>query len=108
MKTTETVKILINQLNEDLTYLGIDPKPYSIIVRMTAETIIERDRAYEAYLQGGGKQITDAGRSDPTAIRFTVMNNQARSFLHCLHLAPLRDPILEDQVTTSKGGEENA
>lgn len=97
MRTAQRIDELVLKLNEDLRYLGIDPKPYSIIVKMTAETLIERDIAYNEYLSSGGKQITEKGRSDPTAVRFAVMNNQARSFLHSLHLAPLRDPFIESQ-----------
>jgi len=67
------------QLVDMLVNLKIDPVPYEFAIRLTAETLRERDRAYLEYINGVGN-----------VTRFTSLNSQARACLSMLKLTPVR------------------
>lgn len=94
----KSIETITAELIETMRQLGINPEPYSIALRITAETLREREKAYEEYMENGGRQATDKGRSEATAVRLAAWNSQARACLSMLKLTPRR---------TSQNGEES-
>ena len=89
-KKKDRLEEIQEELSTTMTSLGMNPEPYSIAIRITAETLLEREKAYEEYIQDGGRQVTEKGRSNPSSIRLTSWNNQARACLSMLKLTPWR------------------
>lgn len=77
-KETEIEKITAD-LVQTMRQCGIDPTPYGIAIRMTAETLQERDRVYQEYMLMGESR---------TALQ--SWNVQARACLSMLKLTPWR------------------
>lgn len=73
----------VEQITADLVQTmrqcGIDPTPYSIAIRITAETLKERDRVYRDYL-----------KEDESRTALQSWNVQVRSCLSMLKLTPWR------------------
>lgn len=90
------------ELVSTLRGLGINPAPYSIAIRMTAETLRERQKAYEEYIENGGRQTTEKGRSEATAVRLAAWNSQARACLSMLKLTPWRVSLTNDMEDESE------
>ena len=67
------------RLIDTLLQIGVDPVPYDIAIRMTAETLRERDRAYRDYLKCEESRTT-----------VQSWNSQARACLSMLKLTPFR------------------
>lgn len=86
----EDIDVITTELVSNMRKIGIDPTPYAIAIRLTAETIRERERAYSEYMANGGKQTTEKGRSDATALRLCAWNGQVRACLSMLKLTPVR------------------
>lgn len=72
----------------DLEALGVNPDPYHFAIQMTAETLFERNVAYEEYLENGGKNTNEKGKSDATSVRLSTWNSQLRFCLYMLNLTP--------------------
>ena len=89
-EVTNEIETITAELVSTLRGLGINPAPYGIAIRMTAETLRERQKAYDEYIQNGGRQTTDKGRSEATAVRLAAWNSQARACLSMLKLTPWR------------------
>lgn len=90
MMTDKELEKITAELVQSMRQCGIDPAPYSIAIRITAETLRERDKAYKEYMDNGSRQTTDKGRSDAKAVRLTAWNSQARACLSMLKLTPWR------------------
>lgn len=89
-KTTSDIDTYTAELVQTMRQIGIDPTPYGIAIRITAETLRERDKAYQEYMDNGGRQTTEKGRSEATAVRLAAWNSQARACLSMLKLTPWR------------------
>lgn len=87
------IETITAELIDTMRQLGVNPEPYSIALRITAETIREREKAYEEYMDNGGRQTTEKGRSDATAVRLAAWNSQARACLSMLRLTPRSVPV---------------
>lgn len=99
---TKEIETITAELVSTLRGLGINPTPYSIAIRMTAETLRERQKAYDEYIENGGRQVTDKGRSDPSAVRLAAWNSQARACLSMLKLTPWRVSLTNDMEEESE------
>ena len=84
------IETITDELIETMRQVGIVTDPYRIAIRITAETLHEREKAYEEYMENGGRQTTEKGRSDATAVRLSAWNSQARACLSMLKLTPWR------------------
>lgn len=84
------IETITEELVDTMCAIGINPKPYEIAIRITAETLREREKAYEEYMDNGGRQATEKGRSEATAVRLAAWNSQARACLSMLKLTPRR------------------
>ena len=89
MKDTE-IETIKKELIDTMLSVGIDPVPYSIAIKITAETLREREKAYKEYIENGSRQTTEKGHSDATAVRLAAWNSQARACLSMLKLTPVR------------------
>lgn len=85
----ERIEEIKHELIDTMLQIGIDPVPYSIAIRITAETLAEREKAYQEFMDNGGKQ-TNNGKSEPAAVRLAAWNSQARACLSMLKLTPVR------------------
>lgn len=89
----KSIETITAELIETMRQVGINPEPYSIALRITAETLREREKAYEEYMENGGRQTTDKGRSEATSVRLAAWNSQARACLSMLKLTPRNVPV---------------
>lgn len=88
---------ITEELEETLSRFGVNPKLYGIAIRITAETLYEREKAYDEYIAKGGRQTDDKGKSEATAVRLAAWNSQARACLGMLKLTPWRPSRTDDQ-----------
>lgn len=88
----KNIEMITAELIDTMRQIGINPEPYSLAIRITAETLREREKAYEEYIDNGGRQTNDKGRSDATAVRLAAWNSQARACLSMLKLTPRNVP----------------
>lgn len=86
----DRIEVVTEELVANMRQIGIDPTPYSIAIRIAAETLTEREKAYTEYMEKGGRQTTEKGRSEATAVRLAAWNSQARACLSMLKLTPWR------------------
>ncbi len=86
----ERIEEIKAELIDTMLHVGIDPVPYSIAIKITAETLREREKAYKEYMENGGSQVTEKGHSNPNAVRLASWNSQARACLSMLKLTPWR------------------
>jgi hypothetical protein len=100
INTSLELEKIEKELKETMKQIGINPKPYSIAIRLTAETILERNKAYNLYLAEGGKLINDNGKPNPIVVKLTTWNAQTRACLGMLKLTPAR-PQPEDSSNES-------
>lgn len=77
------------RLVADLERVGIDADLYSLAVDIAAETLLERERAYDAYVESGSTPVLE-GKNNPYAMRLAQWNSQARACLSMLKLTPWR------------------
>ena len=78
------------ELLDTMLQVGIDPTPYAIAIKITAETLTEREKAYQEYKESGGRQTNEKGGSNAAAVRLAAWNSQSRACLSMLKLTPLR------------------
>ena len=95
-KTNKRLEEIRARLVEDMKTAGVDAEPYAIAIDITAETLLEREHAYNDYIENGGGQVNEAGRSNPYAVRLSAWNSQARACLSMLKLTPVRYRPTED------------
>lgn len=105
MERTKTEEKRLTEITEDLiadmTSIGIDTAAYKIAIRITAETLYEREQAYKDYIEDGARQINEKGTSsNPYAVRLQAWNSQARSCLYMLKLTPTPSRQNEDELST--------
>ena len=79
-----------DELVTTMRQLSIDPTPYAYAIKITAETLREREKAYDEYMESGGKNVTEKGRSNAAAVRLATWNAQSRACLAMLKLTPWR------------------
>lgn len=82
----------IELLKEELKKAGIDPTPYGLIIDLTAEVYVERDSAYNAYIENGGSQVNAKGSTNPYMLSYRTWNNTVRACLSVLRLTPRSVP----------------
>ena len=70
----ETIK---KELMDTLLEIGIDPVPYNIAIRITAETIREREKVYHDFLNDRASRVC-----------LQSWNDQVRACLSMLRLTP--------------------
>lgn len=87
-KTSPELEKIEKELVDTMKMLGINPEPYSMAIRITAQTLYERDKAYQAYLNDGGKLVNDNGKPNPIGIKLATWNAQSRACLSMLKLTP--------------------
>ena len=58
MKDTE-IETIKKELIDTMLSVGLDPVPYSIAIKITAETLLEREKAYKEYIKNGSRQTTE-------------------------------------------------
>lgn len=75
----DELELYKQRLIDTMLQIGVDPVPYDIAIRMTAETLRERDRAYRDYLKCEESRTT-----------VQSWNSQARACLSMLKLTPFR------------------
>ena len=75
----DEIELYKQRLIDTMLQVGIDPVPYDIAIRLTAETLRERDRAYRDYLKCEESRTT-----------VQSWNTQARACLSMLKLTPWR------------------
>ena len=95
-KTNKRLEEIRARIIEDMKTAGVDAEAYGIAIEITTQTLFERERAYRDYIENGGEQVTDAGRSNPYAVRLSSWNSQARACLSMLKLTPVRYRPQED------------
>lgn len=88
----------------DLKKAGINPDPYGLAIIITAETLFERRVAYDEYLERGGRNTTERGGSEASAVRLAVWNSQARACLSMLKLTPCRGSLPDEELL--QGGDQ--
>lgn len=89
--TKETIiNELQGQLMEDMKKAGVEVEPYAIAIRITAETLYEREQAYKEYVEDGSRQLNDKHNANPYAVRLASWNSQSRACLGMLKLTPPR------------------
>lgn len=91
-KTSDEKRLeeLRETLRNDMTQAGVKISAYDIAIEITAETLLEREKAYEAYINDGSRQVDERGRLNPYGSRLASWNSQARACLSMLKLTPTR------------------
>lgn len=56
MTENDELEAYKKELLDTMLQIGIDPTPYAIAIRITAETLLERERAYRFYKDGIGSR----------------------------------------------------
>lgn len=98
MAVVKTKKEYIELLNTELKKSGIDPQFYSLIIDLTAETYVERDNAYHAFVENGGSQVNEKGGTNPYMASLRTWNNAVRACLAMLRLTPRSVPYPETEI----------
>ena len=104
IKASPELEKIEKELSDTMKKIGINPEPYSIAIRITAQTIMERDKAYQAYLDDGGRLVNEYGKPSPIGIKLATWNAQTRACLGMLKLTPAR-PRIEDSGDESDQNE---